>query len=106
MLAGRMTTRLTLLKPQRVVDKFGSERVDYITTRRIHAERVKHAARNHDEVGEHFPNHSVEFNIRIQHPVQENWRAREWGGHLYTITAIIPNKPRGLQTLICERVNE
>ena len=101
-----MTTRLTLLKPQRVVDKFGSERVDYNATRRIHAERVKHAARNHAEVGAQFPTPSVEFHIRIQHPVQENWRAREWGGHLYTITAIIPNKPRGLQTLICERVNE
>lgn len=101
-----MTTWLELLTPVRHVDEYGAERVTYEHHRLVHAERLKHSARGRDEIGEHFADHSTEYHIRIQHHPEEQWRAQEIGGHLYTITAIIPNRERGLQTLICERVNE
>ena len=93
-----MRTRLELLRPVRTVDGYGAESVHY--------EQVRHTARLHNEVGEHFPDHSTEYNVRDGHEVGENWRVRELQGLLYTVTAIIPNKARGFVTLICERVNE
>ena len=101
-----MRTRLELLRPVRTVDGFGAESVHYEPTRVAYAEQVRHTARLHNEVGEHFPDHSAEYNVRDVHEVGENWRVRELHGLLYTVTAIIPNKARGFVTLICERVNE
>lgn len=88
------------------VDGYGAESVHYEPTRVAYAEQVRHTARLHNEVGEHFPDHSTEYNVRDGHEVGENWRVRELHGLLYTVTAIIPNKARGFVTLICERVNE
>lgn len=106
MIAGRMRHKLVLLEPQRVVDRMGAEDTVYNETRTVHAERVKFSGRRSEEVGEHFPEYRAEFNIRDVHPIDENWRVRQVGGHLYTVTAIVPNVDRGYNTLVCDRVNE
>lgn len=106
MQAGRLRTRLELLRPVRNVDGFGAESTHYERTAVVYAELVRHTARRHDEAGERFADHSTEFNVRDVHTVGENWRVREVGGELYTVTGRIPNKPRGYVTLTCDRVNE
>jgi head-tail adaptor len=101
-----MKSRIELLEPQRSSDRMGAEKVTYISTRIIHAERVALTGNRSEEVGEHFPDYSAQFNIRAAHPVNENWRIRQLGGYLYTVVAIVPNIDRGYKTLICDRVNE
>lgn len=106
MRAGALKYKLVLLEPQRVIDKMGAEVIEYIETSTVHAERVKTSGSRSEEVGEHFPNYSAEFNIRDAHRVEENWRVQQVGGHLYTVVAIVPNLDRGYKTLMCDRVNE
>lgn len=84
----------------------GAETVTYTKTRTVWAERVRATGNRSEEVGEHFPDYTVEFNIRDAHPVQENWRVQQLGGYLYTVTNIVPNLDKGYKTLLCERVNE
>ena len=84
----------------------GAKKVEYQETRTVHAERVAASGGRSEEVGEHFPDYGVQFNIRSAHPVDENWRVRQQGGYLYTVCAIVPNTDRGYKTLICDRVNE
>lgn len=106
MRAGALKYRIELLKPERSTDHMGAEKVTYTATRTVWAERVRATGRRSEEAGEHFPDYSVEFNIRDAHPVEENWRVQQLGGHLYTVTNIVPNLDRGYKTLHCERVNE
>ncbi len=87
-------------------DRMGAKKAEYVERRTVWAERVNATGRRSEEVGEHFPDYSTQFNIRDVHPVAENWRVRQLGGYLFTVTAIIPNLDRGYKTLICERVNE
>lgn len=101
-----MKYKITLLKPTRTTNKFGEEKPGYEATATVHAERVKASGHRSEEVGEHFPDYSVEYNIRDAHAVEENWRVQQLGGYLYTVTAIIPNIDRGYKTLVCVRVNE
>ena len=105
MQAGRMKYKLVLLQPVVAVNSFGEETPAYKEFRKVAAERVKTTGRRSEEVGEHFPDYSAEFNIRDAHPVQENWRVRQMGGYEYTVTNIIHNIYRGMKTLVCERVN-
>lgn len=106
MIAGRMKYKLILLEPVKETNDFGEEKTTYAETRTVHAERVKQSGSRSEEVGEHFPDYSAEFNIRDAHPVQENWRVQQLGGNLYTVTNIVPNLDRGYKTLVCVRVNE
>lgn len=106
MIAGRLKYKITLLQPVRAANAFGEEFTEYKETRTVWAERVKYSGGRHEEVGEHFPDYHVEYNIRDAHPVGENWRVQQLGGYLYTVTAIAPNLDRGYNTLMCERVNE
>ena len=106
MIAGRMKYRLTLLEPTQTTNDFGEEVTTYTDTVTVHAERVKHTGNRSEEVGEHFPDYRVSWNIRDAHTVAENWRVQQLGGYLYTVVAIEPNIDRGYKTLICERVNE
>lgn len=106
MIAGRLKYRLTILKPLNVVNDYGEEVQTFIETTTVRAERVKHSGRRSEEVGEHFPDYSAEYNVRAAHPVEENWRVKEVDGYLYTVTNIIPNKDKGYKTLVCVRVNE
>lgn len=106
MQAGRMKYKLTLLEPTTTVDRMGAESTVYTERATVHAERVKATGNRSDEVGEHFPDYHVEFNIRDAHTVAENWRVQQLGGYLYTVLAIIPNLDRGYKTLVGDRVNE
>lgn len=106
MRAGTLKYKLQLLEPKRVTDRMGAERTEYVPVQVVRAERVRATGSRSEEVGEHFPTHTAEYNIRDAHPVQENWRAQELGGCLYTIVSIVPNKDRGYNTLLCDRVNE
>ncbi len=106
MIAGKMNCKLALLEPSRTVDRMGAEEASYKAVRTVWAERVTMQGGRSDEVGEHFPAYTAQYNVRAAHPVNENWRVQQLGGYLYTVTAIIPNLRRGYKTLICERVNE
>lgn len=106
MQAGRMKYRLVLLEPVSDTGSFGEDTPSYREFRTVAAERVKTSGSRSEEVGEHFPDYRAEFNIRDAHPVKENWRVRQLGGHVYTVTNIIPNIDRGMKTLVCERVNK
>lgn len=106
MRAGAMKYRLRLLQPVAATNDYGEEATTYQETRTVWAERVKQSGNRSEEVGEHFPDYRAEFNIRNAHPIEENWRVQQLGGYLYTVTNIIPNLDRGMNTLVCERVNE
>lgn len=106
MIAGRMKYRITLIKPTTSTNKFGAEQTTYTDTVTVHAERVKISGNESEEVGEHFPDYTVEYNIRDNHEVEENWRVKQLGGYLYTVTNIRPNLDKGFNTLVCVRVNE
>mgnify|MGYP002479226016 CR=1 FL=1 len=106
MIAGKMRSYLDLMKPNMKTDNYGDDSITYQVTKTVHAERVKISGRRSDEVGEHFPDYDAEFNIRAEHAIDENWRVRQRGGHLYDVTNIIPNIDKGFKTLICQRVNE
>lgn len=106
MQAGRMRYMLELFEPVRVTDRFGSETVEWVSRGKVHAERVRQAGRLSQEADERFGDYSVDFNIRYQHAIDEHWRVRLLGEHLYEVTAVIPNIDRGMKTVKCERVNE
>lgn len=101
-----MKYKIVLLQPTSVKNRFGESEITYEATRTVHAERVRATGRRSEEVGEHFPDYSVQFNIRDVHPIEENWRIEQLGGYVYTVTNIVPNIDRGMKTLICERLNE
>lgn len=106
MQAGKMDTKLRLLRPEVVTDGFGSEKTVWTETKTVWAERRRMSGTYGVELGERFPDYHAEFNIRDAHEVDENWRVEQLGGHLYTVTNIEPNRKRGMLTLRCERVNE
>ncbi len=101
-----MKYKIEILVPSFTKDRMGARAITYKAGPAVWAERVSATGRRSEEAAEHFPDYSVRFNIRDAHHVEENWRVRQADGHLYTVTAIIPNKDRGYNTLICERVNE
>lgn len=106
MRAGAMKYRLKLLRPAIAANKYGEEATTYDEVRTIHAERVKHTGRRSEEVGEHFADYSVSYNIRSAHPVKEGWRVQQVGEYVYTVISITPNIDVGMLTLHCERLNE
>lgn len=106
MRAGALKYKLVLLEPVYTEGRMGAQKVTYTERRTVWAERVKMTGSRSEEVGEHFPDYRVEFNIRDAHPVKENWRVRQLGGYEYTVTNIIPNLDRGMKTLVCDRLNK
>lgn len=101
-----MRHMLQILQPQTETNKYGEETTEWTLLRTVHAERVKLSGNRSVEVGERFPDYTVQYNIRDAHPVEENWRVQQLGGYLYDVVAIEPNLDKGYKTLICERVNE
>lgn len=101
-----MKYRLRLLKPETETSTFGEEKTEYKEQATVWAQLVRSQGYRSEEVGEHFPDYQVEFNIRDAHTVGENWRAQMLGGYLYTVTNVLPNLDRGYLTLKCTRVNE
>jgi len=106
MIAGRMRYMLTIFEPQSGVDGFGGKQVKFIEKGTIHAERTKSAGSMGEEVGEMFTTYTAEYNIRDVHKIKEGYRVEEKGGYLYTVSAVIENRQKGMKTLICTRVNE
>lgn len=104
--AGLRNERITLMKPERITDKFGAEKTVYQQMQMVHAERVKMNGSMSGEVDERFPSYATEFIIRYPIEADEHWRLQPTGGYLYEITSIIPNRDRQMKTLVCERVNE
>lgn len=106
MKAGRLEYRLSIQKPTETVNEFGERVITWTVTATADAERVAFSGKRSDEVGEHFPDYNVRWNIYDAHEVDENWRVKDAEGHLYTVLAIEPNIRRGFKTLITARVNE
>jgi len=106
MRAGPMKYKITLLRPETVVNGFGESDISWVETATVWAERVKLSGSRDTSNSDAFPYYRVEYNIRDAHEVGENWRCKELGGYLYSITNICPNIDRGMNTLICDRVNE
>lgn len=105
MRAGALKYRLELLRRVVSRSKTNSTLESFVSEGVIHAERVKLSGRFTTEGGEVFPDYHVEFNIRDAHTVEEGWHVRQLGGNEYVITNIIPNRDRGMLTLVCERFN-
>lgn len=108
MIAGRLTTMLTMLRPVEVAGDFGTEVSGWEAVGTARAERVRASANRVREAGEFFSDGRAEYLVRDAHPVMEGWRVQEVGprGVLYTVAGIVHNRQRGLLTLTCERVNE
>lgn len=106
MIAGRLKYRISILRPIKTVGRFGEtsstwEEVYSGTP----AERVKLNGRRVVIDGEIFADYTAVFNIRREHTVKENWRVRE-GDILYSVKNIIPNREKGMITLVCDKVKE
>lgn len=108
MKAGAMKYKLQIFKPETTTNHYGEKELSFSSepTATVWAEQVKQTGHRSEEVGEHFPDYNAEFNIRDAHEIKENWRVQQLGGYLYNVVAIIPNIDRGMNTLVCERVNE
>lgn len=118
MIAGRMMERLRVLRPVSPADELGAYEAGILAGGQaiparweevgvIHAERVRMSGRRSLEVGEQFADLSAQWNIRDTHDVRPNWRVADLrgGGDVYDVVTIIPNRARGMLTLICEKAN-
>lgn len=106
MMAGRMKYRITLQEPHFRDSVLGTGTTAAYETRAVvWAERVKLTGRPAAEGGEILADYAAEFNIRAAHTVRPRWRVLD-GDDIFTVTNIIPNRDRGMQTLICERYND
>lgn len=101
-----MKYRLVLMKPVSTVNGFGEKAVTYEETRTVWAERVKMNGTRGKDADEMFTTYGAEFNIRDSHPVEDGWRVKQLGSYLYTVASVVPNIDRGMNTLVCVRVNE
>lgn len=106
MIAGRLRYRIGLLRPVYSETDFGSTTTTYVPAGTVWAERVKISGRMSYETGEQFADYSTQFNIRDAHEVHEHWRVEVSEGQIFEVTNVIPNRERGFNTLICERVND
>ena len=100
-----MRHRLRILKPETEVDAFKSKKTTWTETALTWAERVRTTPRYGVEADEMFSDITAEFNIRAYHEVKPNWRVEDSDGVLYTVANVIPNIPKGMKTLRCEKVN-
>lgn len=102
-----MKDRLKLLEPCRIVNKYGEERTEYYPVATAYAYRMAQRGQKSEEDSEHFADYTVQFVVRREHAVEENWRVEHEGGYLYTVTNRLPyGHERAYVTLQCERVNE
>lgn len=107
MRAGPLKYRLRLLRPKTIVNTFGEEQQVYTPERIVHAERVQLSGRRSEEVKEHFADYTTTFRVRSVFNITEGYRVQQLGcSNLYTVVAVEPNLAKGMNTLICERLNE
>jgi head-tail adaptor len=97
MIAGRLKYKLTLFEPVQATNNFGEEDTTYQERRTVRAERVKQSGDRSEEVGEHFPDYRVEFNIREAHPVDENWRVQQLGANSIPLRTSYPTTKRAIR---------
>ena len=106
MIAGRLTYRLRLLRPVRTQSATGAPKSSFVDAGVAYAERVKMNGGSSEREKDTFSDYRVEWNIRDAHEVKETWRVEELGGYLYEVVNVIPNKERGMLTLVTNRVND
>lgn len=105
MIAGRMYDTLVWLRSQPEVNAFGEEQPVWVSMGRVHAERVSMRGQRREQTGEHFADYRAEFNVRWAHDFRAHDRVRDGSGHVYTVVAVVPNRARGMRSLVCEGVN-
>lgn len=103
-----MRDRVTLYRPVVTTDKFGAEHTTYEEVKTVWAEIQHKDATTTEQVGEFFMGERIDILIRNQHEIGDKWRVRQLTGlgHLFNIRNIEPRPLKGLNRLICERVNE
>lgn len=103
-----MRDRLTLYAPVVTRTGSGAHRGEYSERATVWAERARLNGSSTDETGEHFAEYSAEWHIRDRHEVAEGWQVTEATRPAvrYRVNSIIPNKARGMLTLICKRLNQ
>lgn len=106
MQAGRLQTRIKILRPLTSDNAFGEALTQWREAAVVWAERAKFSFRYAVQEGQPFAAYDAEFLIRTAHEVKEGWRVQEVGGNLYHVQNIEPNRRRGLLRLKCERVND
>ena len=107
---GLLRERLTVSYPEEVKSPLGMSTatrfVPYRDGQPVPAGRRKMESSEAAANGELFADYRAEFNIRIFHPIKEKWRVVEQStGIEYRVKSVEVNKPRGMKTLKCERVN-
>ena len=107
---GLLRERLICKMPEESQSPLGKSKATRFTLYRagqpIYAERRKLESSEAVVNGEVFPDYRAEFNIRIFHPIKEGWRVtEESSGIEYRVKTVEVNKPRGMKTLKCEKVN-
>lgn len=105
MKAGRMEYRIEALERIDVENALGERTPEWKSRGKWRAERVRLNGSRCEEAGEHFADYRAVYNIRDGHKPKEGWRIVGEDGMLYEIAAIEPNRPRGMLTLNCQRVN-
>lgn len=100
--------KLQIISPAIETDDFGAETTLWSVETTTRAQRVKYTGSRVKEVGEMFPNYTAEYIIRYPVKVKENWRVCDLfdDNKIYIIGNIIPNRLKGMKTLVCERLNE
>lgn len=108
MRAGPLTERVILLEAVREKSPdTGSQRTVWLEHGPYRAQIKSFSGYGDINAAEVFGGQRARFNLRDNIPVTDKMRLRHIGGLLYKIVAP-PERTRalGLQTLICERVNE
>lgn len=105
MKAGRMEYRIEALERIEAENAFGERTASWASRGKWRAERVRLSGSRSEEAAEHFADYRTAYNIRDGHKPKEGWRIVGEDGMLYEIITIVPNRPRGMLTLNCQRVN-
>lgn len=104
MIAGKLTERVTLLRPSVTTDAFGAESTDFTPEGVVHAQVTWKTGSLSREVSEFFPTGRIEVVIYDRHPAEAKWRV-QYGADLFQVQAVEHVRLRGMKRLYCEKVN-
>lgn len=107
MKAGPLTERIMLLVPERRKSASGASTTVWVEHGPYRAQLKSMSGFGTIDAAEVFGGQRARFNLRDNIEVSDSMRLRHIGGLLYKITAP-PERFRllGMQSVICERVNE
>ena len=105
MKAGRMKSVIEALERVESENELGERTSQWVSRGKWRAERVSLIGSRSEEAGEHFADYRARYNIRDGHKPCAGWRVVGEDGLLYDVVTIIPNRPLGMLTLECQRVN-